>query len=45
MSSPAPVQPVKDPIICKPFDEPADHWLYRENGEAYQAGFRRPASY
>ena len=41
-----PIQPVDKPIICKPYDEPNDHWVYdRETGEASRAGMRRPASY
>lgn len=43
---PMPIQPVASPILCNPYEEPADHWLYRrESGEAYRAGFRRPAAY
>jgi type III restriction enzyme len=41
-----PVQPVEKPIICKPYDEPQDHWIYdKETGAASRAGGRRPASY
>ncbi|NOT02818.1 MAG: DEAD/DEAH box helicase family protein [Phycisphaerales bacterium] len=40
------IQPVDQPIICKPYDEPNDHYVYdRETGEASRAGFRRPAGY
>lgn len=42
----APVQAVDNPIICKPFDEPKDHWVYdTTTGAGSQAGYRRPASY
>ena len=41
-----PVQPVEKPIICNPYDEPQDHWIYdKESGAASHAGMRRPASY
>ena len=41
-----PIQPVDKPIICKPYDEPLDHWIYdTETGQASRAGKRRPASY
>jgi type III restriction enzyme len=42
----APIQPVEKPIICSPYDEPNDHWVYdTETGAASHAGTRRPASY
>lgn len=40
-----PVQPVPKPIICSPYDEPKDHWVYDNKGQPYRAGKRRPASY
>ncbi|HEV3260502.1 MAG TPA: hypothetical protein VG013_26845 [Gemmataceae bacterium] len=41
-----PIQPVDKPIICSPYDEPNDHWLYdTQTGQAFRAGKRRPASY
>ena len=41
-----PIQPVEKPIICNPYEEPTDHWLYdKETGEASHAGHRRPAGY
>lgn len=41
-----PIQPVERPIICPPYDEPGDHWIYdTTSGAASRAGFRRPASY
>ena len=41
-----PVQPVEKPIICNPYEEPPDHWIYdKESGAASHAGKRRPASY
>lgn len=40
------VQPVEKPIICKPYEEPQDHWIYdKETGAVSRAGGRRPASY
>jgi hypothetical protein len=41
-----PIQPVDKPIICNPYEEPNDHWLYdKETGEASHAGHQRPAGY
>lgn len=41
-----PIQPVEKPIICSPYDEPSDHWVYdTETGAASRAAVRRPASY
>ena len=41
-----PVQPVDRPILCNPYEEPRDHWIYdKETGAASHAGTRRPASY
>src|ERR1035441_1727797 len=41
-----PVQPGEKPIICNPYDDPLDHWIYdKEPGAASHAGIRRPASY
>jgi type III restriction enzyme len=41
-----PIQAVDKPIICKPYDEPNDHWIYdTKTGQASRAGTRRPASY
>ncbi|MGH9618658.1 MAG: BPTD_3080 family restriction endonuclease [Bryobacteraceae bacterium] len=41
-----PVQAVDRPIICNPYEEPREHWIYdKETGAASRAGFRRPASY
>jgi type III restriction enzyme len=48
MTTPAkvPIQPVENPIICPPYEEPRDHWVYdSETGAASRAGTRRPASY
>ena len=45
-SNAAPVQPVEKPILCSPYVEPNDHWVYdKETGEARRAGTRRPAGY
>jgi len=39
-----PVQPVDSPILCNPYDEPNDHWVYDpETGAASHGGMRRPA--
>ena len=41
-----PLQPVEKPIICPPYKEPKDHWLYdRRTGQPSRAGFRRQAGY
>ena len=41
-----PIQPVEKPIICGPYEEPNDHWVYdSKTGEASRAGHRRPAGY
>ncbi|MGE3540186.1 MAG: restriction endonuclease [Candidatus Tectimicrobiota bacterium] len=41
-----PVQPVEKPILCSPYVEPHDHWLYdRQPGTPRRAGFRRSAGY
>src|ERR1700736_4174945 len=43
---PLPVQAVDRPILCSPYEEPRDHWIYdKETGAASRAGARRPASY
>ena len=44
MSQEIPITPPPSPIICKPYDEPLDHWLYRE-GVAERGGYRRNAGY
>src|SRR5947209_7217776 len=41
-----PIQPVEQPIICKPYVEPTNHWVYdTTTGEATKVEGRRPASY
>ena len=41
-----PVQPVERPILCSPYVEPTDHWVYdTTTGEASHGGMRRPAGY
>lgn len=41
-----PIQPVDDPILCSPYEEPTEHWLYdRESGVPSRNPGRRPASY
>ena len=41
-----PMQPVEKPILCSPYEEPSEYWLYdQETGEASRAPGRRPAGY
>jgi len=41
-----PIQPVERPILCSPYQEPTEHWVYDTNtGEAQKMPGRRPASY
>ncbi len=41
-----PIQPVEEPILSSPYEEPPAHWFYNlETGEASIAPKRRPASY
>ena len=41
-----PVQPVENPILCSPYAEPEQHWLYdRKTGIPTKTPGRRPASY
>ncbi len=41
-----PIQPVNKPILCNPFAEPTEHWMYdTQTGEATKTPGRRPASY
>ena len=41
-----PIQPVNKPILCSPYLEPAEHWVYdTKTGAASQFPGRRPASY
>ena len=41
-----PIQPVERPILCSPYVEPHEHWVYNtENGAATRQPGRRPASY
>lgn len=41
-----PIQPVENPILCKPYDEPTAHWVYdTKTGIPSQFPGRRPASY
>ena len=42
---PLPVQPVEKPILCSPYAEPAEHWVYTTEGDAIRMPGRRPASY
>ena len=41
-----PMQPVERPILCSPYLEPGEYWLYdQETGEASRAPGRRPAGH
>ncbi len=40
-----PIQPVEKPILCVPYDEPSEHWVYTTEGDAVRMAGRRPASY
>ena len=41
-----PIQPVEQPIICSPYEEPDCHWDYdKTDGSAKKAPGRRPAGY
>ena len=41
-----PIRPVEDPILCSPWDEPDQHWLYdTRTGVPSKAPGRRPAGY
>lgn len=41
-----PIQPVENPILCSPYKEPEQHWLYdTKTGIPSKTPGRRPASY
>ena len=41
-----PMQPVEDPILCNPYEEPAAYWRYdQQTGEATRIPERRPAGH
>src|SRR6266478_3658191 len=41
-----PIQPVENPILCSPYKEPDQHWLYdTRTGIPSKTPGRRPASY
>ena len=41
-----PIQPVEDPILCSPYEEPGQHWLYdTKTGRPSKVPSRREASY
>src|SRR5256886_3060856 len=43
---PIPIQPVENPIVCSPYVEPDQHWLYdTRTGIPTKNPGRRPASY
>ncbi len=41
-----PIQPVNKPILCSPYDEPTEHWVYdTQTGAATLFPGQRPAGY
>ena len=41
-----PIQPVEQPILCNPYEEPDAHWVYdTDTGEATKRPERREAGY
>ena len=41
-----PIQPVEQPILCSPYEEPMEHWVYdRETGRPSKMPGRRRAGY
>jgi type III restriction enzyme len=43
---PIPIQPVENPILCSPYEEPDQHWLYdTRTGIPSRSTPRRPARY
>lgn len=43
---PVPIQPVKEPILCSPYEEPDRHWLYdTKTGLPTEMASRREAGY
>ncbi len=41
-----PIQPVEQPILCSPYEEPTAHWVYdTQTGEASENPGRRKAGY
>ncbi len=41
-----PIQPVEQPILCSPYEEPTAHWIYdTQTGEAFKNSGRREAGY
>lgn len=41
-----PIQPVHEPILCSPYAEPTEHWVYdTSTGEASRFPGWRPAGY
>lgn len=46
LEEPLPIQPVEKPILCSPYDEPDQHWLYdRTTGIPTKQAGRRDAQY
>ena len=45
-ANPVPIQPVENPILCSPYEEPDKHWLYdTQTGRPSKVPARREASY
>jgi len=42
---PIPIQPVEQPILCSPYVEPDQHWVYERSGVPRKAQGRRIAQY
>src|SRR5262245_13281579 len=41
-----PIQPVEDPILCNPYEEPTEHWVFDQvTGAAQRQPGRREACY
>ena len=38
-----PVQPVDRPILCNPYEEPNDHWIYDKRQRRSQPGWNAKA--
>ena len=39
-----PMQPVEKPILCSPYEEPSEYWLYdQETGESIESARSSPS--
>jgi hypothetical protein len=46
MAQEIPIQPVENPILCNPWDEPGAHWVYNpQTGVPTKQQSRRQAGY